>query len=62
MISFTIDKFTKIPIKDEISLYIQECGGYFEIKKHSIEFFVPAEYREFMLLKYPFLTPVDYIL
>lgn len=61
MISFTIDKFTKISGKDEVSLYVQECGGYFEIQRHVIEFFVPAEYREFILIKYPFLQEVDYI-
>ena len=62
MISFTIDKFSKIPVKDEVSLYVQECGGYFEIQKHTIEFFIPAEYREFILIKYPFLEEVDYII
>jgi len=62
MISFTIDKFSKIPVKDEVSLYVQECGGYFEIQRHTIEFFVPIEYQEFIILKYPFLQPVDYII
>ena len=62
MISLTVNKFAEILVKDEVSLYVQECGGYFEIKKRVIEFFVPTEYREFMLLKYPFLTQVDYIL
>ena len=62
MISFTLDKFSKIPLKDDVSLYVQQIGGYFEIQKSTIEFFVPVEYREFMLLKYPFLTQVDYIL
>lgn len=61
MISFTIDKFTKISGKDEVSLYVQECGGYFEIQRHVIEFFVPAEYRDFILIKYPFLQEADYI-
>lgn len=61
MISFTIDKFTKIPVKDEISLYVQECGGHFEIQRHNIEFFVPEEYRDFVIMKYPFLQEVDYI-
>lgn len=61
MISFTLDKFSKIPVKDEISLYVQECGGHFEIQRHNIEFFVPVEYRDFILIKYPFLEEVDYI-
>jgi hypothetical protein len=61
MISFTIDKFTKIPVKDEISLYVQEIGGHFEIQRRVIEFFIPEEYREFIIIKYPFLEEVDYI-
>ena len=61
MISFTIDKFSKIPVKDEVSLYVQEIGGYFEIQKRVIEFFIPVEYREFMLLKFPQLTEVAYV-
>ena len=62
MISFTIDKFSKIPVKDEVSLYVQEIGGYFEIQKRVIEFFIPVDYREFILIKYPFLEEVDYII
>jgi len=62
MISFTIDKFSKIPLKDDVSLYVQEIGGYFEIQKRVIEFFIPVEYREFMIIKYPFLEEVEYIL
>ena len=62
MISFTIDKFSKIPLKDDVSLYVQEIGGYFEIQKRVIEFFIPVEYRDFILIKYPFLEEVEYIL
>lgn len=62
MISFTLKKFSKISLTDDVSLYVQKIGGSFEIQKSTIEFFVPVEYREFMLLKYPFLTQVDYIL
>lgn len=61
MISFTLDKFSKMPLRDEVSLYVQECGGSFEIQRHSIEFFVPAEYRDFILIKYPFLEEVCYV-
>ena len=61
MISFTIDKFSKIPLKDDVSLYVQEIGGYFETHRHNIEFYVPAEYRDFMLIKYPFLEEVCYV-
>ena len=62
MISFTLDKFSKIQLKDDVSLYVQECGGYFEIQRYVIEFFVPQEYRDFMLMKYPFLEEVEYLL
>jgi hypothetical protein len=61
MISFTIDKFSKFETKDEISLYVQEIGGYFEIQKRVIEFFVPEEYRDFILIKYPLLEEVCYV-
>jgi hypothetical protein len=61
MISFTIDKFSKFETKDEISLYVQECGGYFEIQRRVVEFFVPEEYRDFILIKYPFLEEVCYV-
>jgi len=61
MISFTIDKFSKIPLKDDVSLYVQEIGGYFEIQKRVIEFFIPVEYRDFILIKYPFLEEVCYV-
>lgn len=50
-----------MPLKDEVSLYVQEIGGSFEIQRHTIEFFVPAEYRDFILIKYPFLEEVCYV-
>ena len=62
MISFTISKWSKHKEADEVSLYVQEVGGYFETQRHSIEFFVPVEYRDFILIKYPFLEEVDYII
>ena len=62
MISFTLDKFSKIPVKDDVSLYVQEIGGHFEIQRRVIEFFVPIEYRDFIIMKYPFLEEVDYII
>ena len=61
MISFTIDKFSKMALKVEVSLYVQEIGGHFEIQKRVIEFFVPEEYRDFILIKYPFLEEVCYV-
>jgi hypothetical protein len=48
-------------LKDEVSLYVQEIGGHFEIQKRVIEFFVPEEYRDFILIKYPFLEEVCYV-
>jgi hypothetical protein len=60
-ILFTIDKFSKIPVRDEVSLYVQEVGGRFEIHKRVIKFFVPAEYRDFVIMKYPFLEEVAYV-
>jgi hypothetical protein len=63
MISFTVDAWaSKTNQADDIGLYVQECGGYFHIHRHVIEFFVPEEYRDFMLMKYPQLEEVDYII
>lgn len=61
MISFTISKWSKHKEADEVSLYVQEVGGYFEVQRHNIEFFVPVEYRDFILIKYPFLEEVCYV-
>jgi hypothetical protein len=62
MISFTVDAWSsKTSQADEIGLYVQECGGYFHIDRHVIEFFIPDEYRDFMLMKYPHLEEVNYI-
>ena len=46
---------------DDVSLYVQECGGHFEVTRHNIEFFAPAEYRDFIIMKYPFLEEVEYV-
>ena len=62
MISFTMSKWKRLPEADDISLYVQECGGHFEITKNDIEFYIPIEYRDFMLIKFPFLEEVDYII
>ena len=62
MISFTINKYRYYEHNlDEVGLYVQECGGYFEIQRYDIEFYVPTEYRDFMLMKYPFLREVAYV-
>lgn len=46
---------------DEISLYVQQIGGHFEIHKHVVEFYIPAENFDFIMLKYPFLKVIEYI-
>lgn len=64
MISFTAKYFEHgRHILDEVGYYVQEIGGYFETRRgYVIEFFVPVDYRDFILMKYPFLTEVAYIL
>lgn len=61
MISFILNKYSYYDQTDDVSLYVQECGGYFEIQRHNVEFFVPVEYRDFILIKYPFLEEVRYV-
>ena len=56
-----MSKWNRNDAADDISLYVQECGGYFEVTRHNIEFYVPVEYKDFMILKYPFLKQVEYI-
>jgi hypothetical protein len=51
---------THHPLADEISLYVQNVGGYFEIHRSTVEFYVPKEQFEFTILKYPFLKVVEY--
>jgi len=62
VISFTINKYKYYEENlDEVSLYVQDCGGYFEIQRYVVEFYVPQEYRDFVLIKYPFLEEVAYV-
>lgn len=61
MISFTIDKWKPYEKLDELSLYVQEIGGHFEVQRRAIEFYVPDEYQSILLLKYPELELVPYI-
>ena len=61
MISFTANKYQYYEGLDDVSLYVQECGGYFELQRYVIEFFVPEEYRDFFIIKYPFLREVEYV-
>jgi len=63
MISFTINKYRYYEHNlDELSLYVQECGGYYEIQRYVVEFYVPPEYRDFILIKYPYLQEVEYVI
>ena len=61
MISFTVNKYRYYEGLDEVGLYVQECGGYFELQRYVVEFFVPVEYRDFIIIKYPFLREVKYV-
>jgi hypothetical protein len=61
MISFTVNKYQYYEGLDDVGLYVQECGGHFELQKYVIEFFVPEEYRDFIIIKYPFLREVEYV-
>lgn len=55
-IGLKLDRKINHPKRDDISLAVQECGGYFEIGKTTINFYVPEKKCDFILLKYPFLT------
>ena len=63
MISFTARYFYHgRNVLDDVGLYVQQLGGHFETHRgHVVEFFVPQEYRDFVILKYPFLQEVAYI-
>ena len=43
---------------DEVGYYIQQCGGEFYVRRHDVEFVVEEKYREFVLIKFPFLEQV----
>jgi len=63
MISFTAKYFNNHDTLDELGLYVQDVGGYFETHRgYVVEFFVPVEYRDFMIIKYPFLEEIEYII
>lgn len=59
MISFILS--SRHSQADDIGFYVQSLGGHFEIHRSKVEFYVPKENCEFMILKYPFLKVVDYI-
>jgi uncharacterized protein (DUF1330 family) len=43
---------------DEVGYYIQECGGEFYVRRNDVEFVVEERYREFVLIKFPFLEEI----
>jgi uncharacterized protein (DUF1330 family) len=46
---------------DEIGDYIQQCGGEFYVRRHDVEFVVEEKYRDFVLIKFPFLEEVPLV-
>jgi hypothetical protein len=63
MISFLGKYYHNRDQLDDVGFYVQSVGGYFEThRSFEVEFYVPVEYREFILIKYPFLEEVEYIL
>ena len=61
MISFTMNKWLRHNDADDVSLYVQECGGEFAIRKRHIEFYVPIEHSAIVALKFPFLRAEQYV-
>ena len=39
---------------DDIGFYAQNCGGYFHVARHDVEFTFPEKYKDFVLIQYPF--------
>jgi hypothetical protein len=46
---------------DEVGYYVQECGGYFHVARHDVEFTVPIEQQLFVMIKFPFLKTVPLV-
>lgn len=62
MISFIASLFNPAIDVDEIGFYTQAIGGYFEVHRGTqVEYFIPKEYRDFMIIKYPLLEEVAYV-
>ena len=43
---------------DDVGLYIQNFGGSLAIRRHEVEFTIEEKYREFVIIKYPFLEEI----
>lgn len=46
---------------DEVGFYVQDCGGYFHVARHDVEFIVPIEQQLFVMIKFPFLKTVPLV-
>jgi hypothetical protein len=46
---------------DDVGYYAQECGGYFHIARNDVEFTFPERYKDFVLIKYPFLKEIPLV-
>lgn len=47
--------FRDTDLADRISIYVQENGGHFVIRRHYVEFYIPKEYELFVRLMCPAL-------
>jgi len=43
---------------DDVGFYAQDIGGYFHVRKHNVEFTFPQRYKDFVMIKYPFLKEI----
>jgi len=46
---------------DEIGFYVQRIGGELAVRRHDVEFTVPLRYKDFVLIKYPFLKEIPLV-
>lgn len=63
MIQFNLPRSTPNFLQkiDDVGFYVQEIGGEFYFQRKHIEFHVPVEYTEFMLLKSSYLKMEKYV-
>jgi len=43
---------------DDVGFYVQDIGGEFAVRKHEVEFIFPQRFKDFVLIKYPFLKEI----
>ena len=46
---------------DDIGFYAQDCGGYFHVARHDVEYTFPEKYKDFVLIQYPFLKLIPLV-